>query len=53
MEFDAAEMGVKVKTLFACIEAENRQSGGRYKACRLDGQRIGVRRVRPACVAAK
>lgn len=45
IEFDAAEMGVKVDTLFNYIEIENSHSGGRYKACRLDGQRVGVRRV--------
>lgn len=46
MEFDAAQLGVTVKTLFNYIETENGRSGGRYKACSTGGTGVGVRRVR-------
>lgn len=45
MEFDAAAMGVTQKTLFNYIEIENMRAGGRYKACSIDPNRVGVRRV--------
>jgi hypothetical protein len=45
IEFDAAQLGVTVKTLFNYIEIENGRSGGRYKACSTGGTGVGVRRV--------
>lgn len=48
IEFDAAAMGVTQKTLFDYVELENRRANGRYKACSIDDNRIGVRFVHPA-----